>query len=247
MEYQVLRGEFSRFVRTAPHWQLKELSKELRAVQKERFISGRGRQCELVELAFTDEELERFMEAVDNPMDKICYTLMSVLGLRVGELCALRGEALEGDQLRIPTLKGGHGAVIRLPSSLLSLIPCVGPKERIFPITTKTLRERFRKYRAKAGLNEVYMTTEPCGKARIRNRRFRLSLHSLRRYAIWNIYKLKKDPDLARRFARHKHLQTTLEYFKSSRKDEIDALLGEICEPQTLRTLNRFEKQTKSS
>jgi integrase len=236
--FRSFRREFHSFIRTAPHWQLKELSAELRHTTKKRFISGHPKKCELVERGFTDAELARFLDVVKCPIDRACFMFMAVLGLRPCEVSAMRGRDLEGDQLRIPARKGGRAATLRIPPPLLQLIPCAGPDEPIFRRSPKNLRDRFNKYRAEANLNEQYMITEPCGKAGTCNRRFRITLYSLRHYAIQRIYMESKDPDLARRFARHKKLETTLEYFKSSRKEELEALLEHICEPRALRAYN---------
>lgn len=229
VKFLAFHREYMRQIRKLSHPKLKILSKEMAATIKERFISGRPPKTEMVERGFSESEFIQFMDVVDDEEDWRCFMLMATLGLRVGELAMLRGRDLEGDQLRITTLKGGYASVIRLPPQTLALLPQVAQDELMFKRSTKMLRDRFARYRAKSGLTGIYIYTQPCGHGRqTRNPRYRLSLHSLRHFAIQRVYSETKDADLARRFARHRHMETTEQYLKSTRKEELEMALGAI-------------------
>lgn len=180
------------------------------------------------------------MAAVDSDEDRAVFILMASLGLRVGELAALEGKDLEGERLRISGAKGGFSGYLRLPPGLLSILPQRSPGERLFP-NSKKLRRRFALYRAKSGLLEVYALGEPGGRARTRRPLYRLSLHSLRHYAVQRVMRLTRDPDLARRFARHKKLETTLRYFRSSRQEEIEGAVAELAASRCTWTPSGFQ------
>jgi integrase len=212
------------------HSRLKLLAVEIRQA-KGRFIEGRPPSTELVERGFTEEELVEFLAAVDDDKYTTIFTLMAALGLRASEVAALRGRDLEGDQLRIMSRKGGFGAMVRLPSSLLSLFPACGPQELIFGVTSWGLRLKFNHWRKKAGLDEVYLHTKPCGAGMGPRPCYRLSLHSLRHYAIQKFCRLSRDPDLTRRFARHRHQETTERYLQKTRKEEVELVLEGMAEP----------------
>jgi hypothetical protein len=95
----------------------------------------------------------------------------------------------------------------------------------------KALRDRFKAYRELAGLDEVYMRTLPCGKYGNENKRYRVTIYSLRHYAIQRFYSITRDLDLTRRFARHRHTETTEVYLKTSRKEEIERVVSSFSSP----------------
>ena len=240
MEFSDFMGEFRQQLEVLPHHRLKEIGKELSRVREKRFQRHEGCKVEAVERGFTDEEFARFMAVVGDDQDKAIFTLMATLGLRVGELCALKGKDLEGDRLRVSGAKGGFSGYLKLPPPLLSIIPLTEPEAKLFPRHAE-IRRRFDLYRSKAGLNDAYALSEPGGRNGTKRPLFRLSLHSLRHYAIQRVMKLTKDPDLARRFARHKKLDTTLRYLRKSRQEEIEGAIEALAipqEPETIKMLN---------
>lgn len=229
--------EFKKRIDDLPHHRMKNLSKELCGAREKRFPRT-SLKVETVERGFTETELGRFMAVIDDEADKAAFMLMATLGLRVGEFAALKGKDLEGDVLRIAGAKGGYSGYLRLPPSLHSIIPKKGPEERFFS-PSKELRKRFAHYRTKAGLTEVYAFGEPGGRSGARRPLYRLSLHSLRHYAIQRVMRLTKDPDLTRRFARHRKLDTTLKYFRSSRASELENVI-EALSPKFIQMGTKF-------
>lgn len=233
--------EFQKKIREVSHHKLMDWMKELREVTHERYTGGKPKKAELVEKGFTPSELDRFFSVVDDPEAKRCYLVMATLGLRLGELCRLKGSDYnpETKELRIPSAKGSYSGVIKLPESIAQIIPKKKPDEPLFNRTYKQLRDRFAIYREKAGLTDVYMYTEPCGVGRkTKNRLYRLTCHSFRHYAIQRFYRMCKDVDLTRRFARHKRSNTTAIYLQSSRKEEVEALLEQM---EVVTALSRSE------
>jgi len=239
VDFKAFRKEFSGQIQQVSHHKLIDLTKELREVTHKRYGGGKPPKYELVERSFEPFELAQFMEAVEDPIDKACFTLMVRLALRINELTNLRGRDLQGDQLTVRGLKGGFSfPAIKLPPSLLSLIPCVGPDEKLFPRSAKQLRDRFAIYRLKANLNDVYAYTKPCGVRGTVNPRFRLSLHSLRHTGIQEFLKASGgNLILTQKFARHRKITTTMKYLKKNEKEEIEDLLEQICEPQIIKAL----------
>lgn len=218
-------------IKGLPHQKLKALSKFIHTTRNRRFNEGNHESnCELTERGFTSEELQKLLAVIDDDEDRLAILLMATLGLRTIELCRLKGRDLVGDTLRITAAKGSFEATLRIPDKLLEIIPAREPNEPLIGKEAKTLRFRFRKYRDRAGLGEIYMTTKPCGLRMVRNRRYRLSLHSLRHYAVEQAYETTKDIDLARRLARHKDCATTMKYLKASRKGEVEAIVSGLAD-----------------
>jgi len=226
MDFRDFDAEFQRQIEILPHHRLKALGKALCRARERRFPRT-GLKVETVERGFTDKEFLQFMSCIDVQEDKAVFMLIATLGLRVGELAALKGRDIEGDMLRIHGSKGGYSAHLHLPPALLSIIPEKDPEENLFS-PSKEIRRRFARYRAQAGLTEVYAFGEPGGRAGTRRPLYRLSLHSLRHYAIQSVMRITKDPDLARRFARHKKLDTTLRYLRRSRQTEVEDVVAEL-------------------
>lgn len=220
-------SDFRRFIRTASHQKLMLLSKELRVATKARYGGGRKAKVEGVHRGFTFEELGRFMSVAEGEY-KAAFMVMAVLGLRVGELCALRGKDFENGRLRVKGEKGGFSGYFRLPGPILAVMPRRKPQERLFP-SHAMLRRHFIAYRAKAGLAEVYAHAEPGG----RNGRhvrplFRLSMHSLRHFTIETCDRLRRDPNLNRVVARHTKMDTQLRYLTYPMQQKVDQVICEI-------------------
>jgi len=204
--------------------------KELRDTTHRRYLSSGKKPLvdhEMCNRAFTDNELRSFLSVVHNKEDKACFVLMATLGLRENEVIRLRGRDLQGGSITVPASKGGCAGVYKLPPGVLESIPVCGPKERIFMATNlwgkprasnkaaiHALARRFRAYCNEAGLDDIYLHTKPCGKAGTENPRFRLSLHSFRRYAIRRFLLSSGSLILASKFARHRNVVTTLQYLK---------------------------------
>ena len=238
------KKRFRAWINGLSHHRLSDLRKEIRETTSKKYIEGRPSKIELVERSFDDRELKQFLEVVDDPLYKAAYLMMAVTGLRTGELLSLKGcDIVDGDQLRITSTKGSFDAFIKLPDALLKILPMRESQERLFPINNWTFRKKFAMYRRAAALVDIYARTLPCGPRMTRQRRYRLSLHSLRHYAISKAYELTKDPDLVRRFARHTQMDTTLRYLKSTRKNEVENVMERMSQNLPVVKVEREPRQ----
>lgn len=231
---------FQRELRIASHNKLKLLSKELRGALKERFRSGRAWKCEMVERGFSPSELQRFLGKVEDPEDEAAFLLMATLGLRVGELLSIRAEDLTGRFLRIRGSKGGYSATLPVPGPLWRLLPKRKAGSRMFPLRHQELRRRFGKYRELAGLAEIYAIGEPGGwECKQERPLYRITLHSLRHHAIQNFARASRDPDLTRRFARHRHQETTERYLRRDRRGEVERVIRIISQVEKVEKVEK--------
>ena len=119
----------------------------------------------------TKEELSTFFNAVDNYKFKTIFMLAYGTGLRIGEIANLRVEDIDSKKMRLFVRegKGNKERYTLLPEQSLEMLRTYWGKYRqnrrrgrIFlnetgeAITVGVIREHFRKYRRKAGLNEKY-------------------------------------------------------------------------------------------
>lgn len=225
------KTQFEDVINQASHHQLKTLSKLLTQTTKKRYPRYQALKCELIDKGFTIEEFKKFLSVVDDEKIKACYLIMAYLGLRVGELVGLKKADLKNNKLVISSLKGGYGSYLTLPGALLDLIRKYEEKgTKLIDITDRQLRYAFDFYRKKAGLNEVYAHARPAGKNKnFTKPLYRFSLHSLRHFGIQQVYDKSKDPELARKFARHRKIQTTLNYFRKNKAQEVEDIIASFC------------------
>lgn len=163
------------------HQHLKLMSRIVNEAKNQRYEAERRPKNAMVEHGFLPGEFRRFMAGVREPRDRLAFLLIAVLGLRPNEAARLRGRDVQGDRLLIPASKGGYEADLRLPESILRLLPMVGQGEPLLGMTKETLAKRFRAYRARAGMGEVYGRSKPGGPTGRQERLlFRYSLKSLR-------------------------------------------------------------------
>lgn len=170
---------------------------------------------------FTDEELERFFQAIKNKQHALFFLYQAEMGLRVGEVCNLKVSDISYNNrmLRIESEKSRKIDYLRIPPTLFELTLGYINKNRIqgrlFPKEPNGMRVRFREYSIRAGLHDVY-AHDTKG-----HRLHRLSTHSLRHYAITRFYALTKDIVKTQKFARHSRLETTQVYIHM-RMDEVN-------------------------
>lgn len=228
-DWQDFLNAFNRAVEMASHHKLKQLSKRIYREMKERYPRT-GLKCELVDKGFTQEEFSLFLSHVEDEKIKACFILMAYLGLRVGELTRLKKNDLDGNKLRINAEKGSYSAYLTLPDVLVNLIQKhKGRHLKLIDVSNRQLSYSFDLYRKKAGLDEVYSYSNPAGKNRNFTRPlYRFSLHSLRHFGIQQVYERSKNPELARKFARHRKIQTTLGYFRKNNAQEIENVIAQM-------------------
>lgn len=230
MAWPEFQRAFKHQIRGLSHQRLKELSKEISQTRKARFIENHEPRVEGIERAFTDDELNRFLSVVGDPVYKSAYLVMATLALRPSECANLRGKDLVGDKLRVSGAKGGFSGYFALPEWLLRQIPNCAQDDYLFP-SAKMLRGHFAECRKNAGLDECYLFTEPCGRHNVQNRRYRLSMHSFRHYAIQRFFNMTGDVWKTRAFARHRHLESTEQYMKKEIGGAINQVVSTMVMP----------------
>lgn len=231
MSWPEFRRAYHTQLLRSSHHQLIDISKDVHDALRRRYGKRKPLKVETVDRGFTDEEFLRFLAVVDDPMDRCAFQVMAKFALRVGECAQLNGKNIQNGVLIIPASKGGCAGCFRIPDGLKHCFPAREPEESLFQRTSKQLRDRFALYRQKAGLNEIYCHTDPCGRSNLSQPRYRLSLHSLRHYGIQAFYKECKDIELTQRFARHRYIEDTIKYLRNSRKGEIESVLGRLSGP----------------
>lgn len=219
---------FNNHLSALTKWRLVELGKKIHEERRSRFNDRNGPRVEMVERGFNETEFRLFMSVVDDRYDRICFTLMAALGLRIGEVLRIQGKHIKEGKLTILSEKGSFEACLTLPENILSMLPNLADEEKLIPIVSKNIRVHLYEYLKRVGLDEIYLITRPGGAGRVPSRRYRLSLHSFRRYAIQKFYRLTKDVDLTRRFARHRQVQNTETYLKTSRREEVELVLEKM-------------------
>jgi len=173
----------------------------------------------------TEEEFKKLLETTDKIRDYILLFICGNFGLRVGELVRLRASDIVNENnnyyLRVPTLKRNikkgiiKGSIKRghLPETyeeipfpsekVLDLVKKYIEKYKIkdwlFPwkgshLPEYTARRIFKRCARKIGLNPEY------------------SIHSLRHFKGYQIYKSKTDLKAVQTILRHKSIRTTEVY-----------------------------------
>ncbi len=212
----------------------------LSAARKRRFLRRRQPKYGNMNKGFTEEELIRFLNAVDDPRALLMFTYQAVLGLRIGEAVRLhvRDINLKTKELRIENQKGDRTDYLLIPPQLFEqtvryisdyedeIVKREGhlfwaenyPGRNSCPHISKDYaRGIFRRIIRRLKMDETYSFSEGQNPKLLH----RLTTHSLRHYAITNFSRKNNgNAVLTSRFARHTNLQTTMTYIHSD-KDEL--------------------------
>jgi len=189
---------------------------------------------------FVEEELVRFLNAVEEPKITLLFTYQAVLGLRIGEAVKLNVKDinLKTRELRIDNSKGDRIDYLPIPPHLFEqtlkfisdyedeIVKRKGhlfwadhyPERNPCPyVATGYVRNVFRQTVRKVKLDETYGLAD----SQTPKLLHRLTSHSLRHYAVTNFsQKNNGNVVLTSRFARHQKLETTMIYIHTE-KDEL--------------------------
>ena len=198
---------------------------------------------------FTEQEIQKFFRAVDNPKFGLLFSYQAQLGLRIGEVVRINVKDIkfESRELVVKTEKAMTLDALLIPAPLfqatLDFISSnteaiekaagyiffkeEGKSRTDEPFVAENyVRNRFRYYAEKAGLSEVYDQSDEL-KDRVPRSLHRLTTHSLRHYAITNFAKTTNgNVVLASRFARHASPETTMTYIHTSKEELYDGIEG---------------------
>jgi integrase len=227
--------------------QIEELRSEIKSHYLKRFRRPKTPKYGSLGKAFTEQQLTAFLRQIPNPKHRLIYSLMSQLGLRIGEACKvnLNDINLETRELKVRTEKARQldSLIIPLPLFREMLEFCKANSEAIGQsqgyvffreakfskraepyVETNYIRNMFREYVEQANLDEVYDVSEESD-GRTPRRLHRLTTHSLRHYAITRFARSTNgNVVLTSRFARHRDMSTTSRYISTDKKELYDVI-----------------------
>jgi integrase len=223
-------------------WNLVKAISILSESRKSRFLRRRTPKYGSMRKAFTEEELERFFNVIDDPKYHLLFSFQATMGLRIGEAIRvnIKDINLRTRELRIFTEKSRKTDYLLIPIKLFdrtvkyidqfqeeiakakgflffSFTKGRRTKDTEPRITTETAGSYFQRYIKKAKLEEIYgYSSSP-----IPRPLYRLTPHSLRHYSITNFCRANNgNIMLAAKFARHQKAATTMIYLHTD-KDEL--------------------------
>jgi integrase len=225
--------------------QLQQMQSVLHKTQTKRF-AGKRRTPKYGSLskAFTDTQLTQFFRVIDEDKFRLIFQYQAQLGLRIGEAVRVNVKDINFETREI-TLKTEKAKVIDtllVPNQLfkdtlafisrheseiekaLGYVFFRSPERSLWAdhfIEQNYIRNRFRYYVVKTGLDQTYDTSEESVAGRPVRSLHRLTTHSLRHYAITSFSKQTNgNLVLTSRFARHADPSTTMVYV-STKKEEL--------------------------
>lgn len=212
----------------------------LRELKRRYWKSRRATKRGNMQKSFTDDELSVFLRSVMNPKVRFAFQLMAGLGLRVGEVCLLRLDAVHLDKacVYVQTEKAMTGDRVYLHPAIFPIVQTWIQVHRA-EITASGgwlltgrygkghmspdwLRNEFRKTLLRLNMGEVYCMSDETD--RPTRKLYRLSTHSFRHYFVTKVYNTTRDLRLAQRLARHRDISTTQIYITKT-QEELDACL----------------------
>ena len=214
---------------------IEELQRQIAKHFVKRF-AGKRKICKYGHLnkGFTPQQLKAFFDVADSPKMRLIFMLQSSVALRIGEAVRvnIRDINFETRELLVRTEKAQTLDTLLLPIPLFSEMADFIAKYKVeiehadgyvfFADSRKTkrkglfvsqdyVRNKFREYLTKAGLDSVYSASDE-STDRTPRRLHLLTTHSLRHAAITNFYNQTKDLLLTAKMARHLEPQTTTNY-----------------------------------
>lgn len=196
--------------------------------------------------ALSQDQLERLFTVVTDARHLMCFQMQALLGLAVNEAVRVKSEDIDFANGRVyiyrKKTKNIEFAVLHptieelLQDYLTEHIKSIEASGGYLIYNTKSkghlspenLRWKFREYREKAGLDQLYLTIKTTGNQRGNNAGVRklhvYGTHSLKRYYTTSVYQSTRDPNLTRELSRHKQYSTTQEYIGVSEDQKHEAL-----------------------
>jgi integrase len=247
-------------------WNLVKAITILSEARKSRFLRRKTPKYGSMNKSFTDEELERFFNMLDDPKMHMLFSFQAIIGLRIGEAIRvnIKDINLRTRELRIFTEKSGKTDYLLIPIQFFdrvikyidayekeiakakghlffSLEPGHRTQNTALHITTHTARTVFQKCMRKAKLDEIYGYTSGTNPKPL----YRLTPHSLRHYAITNFCRKNGgNVMLASKFARHTNLQTTMVYIHAE-KNELYESIERAQDDRLMKKIKEMQEATK--
>lgn len=241
-----IKQELEHFGRYLTKWNVVKAITIFSEARKRRFLRSRRPKYGSMNKGFTDEELDRFFNVIDDPKAHLLFSFQAILGLRIGEAIRMNVKDLnlKTHELRIFTEKSGKTDYLLIPEKLFdATLRYIATYEKEMAgatgflffsfaygrrtqkteahVTRETARDVFHEYIKKAGLDEIYGYSVGAHPKPL----FRLSPHSLRHYAITNFCRKNGgNVVLAGRFARHTNIQTTMIYIHTKKEELYESI-----------------------
>jgi type 1 fimbriae regulatory protein FimB len=185
---------------------------------------ARPKGTEKVGLKYLNEaQLDRFFKAIDKSgshRDRFLFRLILFLGLRISEASLLKLEDINFDsyQIAVKGLKNGRSRVYDLTGRLWHKLsmwlkyrkaeknPYLFPSDRYFdePVTAQSLKNLFKEYAEKAGLNGDF------------------SIHSLRHSCGITLARKGESAISIMLWLRHRSIQSAQVYFEQLQDEEMN-------------------------
>ncbi|MBU1681250.1 site-specific integrase [Candidatus Micrarchaeota archaeon] len=207
--------------------------------RKRRFLRSRIPKYGSLNKGFTEDELVKFLNCVDDHKALLLFTFQAVLGLRISEAVQIHVKDinLKTRELKIHNVKCDRLDVLPIPPQLFEqTIKYISDWEdeivrhegylfysEFYPRNNKTphirtdyARVYFTKALNKAKLDETYAISTGSQPKLMH----RLTTHSLRHYAITNFAKKNNgNVMLTSKFARHRKINTTMVYVYTQKEE----------------------------
>ncbi len=245
--WREFRKRFKTFCYELSDLKLKQLSKIVNAVRREKYRKNQKYLSEGVDRIFTEDELCAFFNALPNQKYRLAFMLQLALALRISELAPINVRDIDFHRqtIIIHEQKTGKHIEKKVPAELFErLIAYIGhrkaeikahggflwysdgsPSKKLQkPHNSKDwLRNLFNKTRDKAGLTRTYADSKD-GK-----RLYAISTHSLRRTGITRMARaLNGDVFKLKLYSGHKKTDSLEKYVQYNSKEEIAKLIDEV-------------------
>ncbi len=249
-EYERLINSLYSVLPTLTHHQIKLVKKIVHKQFLKKFAKNQPPKYGSLNKGFTEQEAQMFFRTIDNPKLRLLFSYQAQLVLRIGEAVKLNIKDIDFQSREI-TIKSEKSytldtLIIPIPLFRLTLEYIKQNNNQIEsstgylffkeegkfshrdePYLSKDyVRNSFRFYVQKAGLDRVYDSSDESNYDRTPRSLHRLTTHSLRHYAITSFSKQTNgNIILTAKFARHRATAVTLTYISTSKQElykEID-------------------------
>ncbi len=230
--------------------EIKDILSVIYRIKKKRFRGNMPPKYGSLNKGFTKQEVQMFFRVIDNLKLRLLFSYQAQLGLRVGEAVRLNIKDIDF-QTRELTIKSEKSntldtLIIPIPLFRLTLEYLKQNNKQIETsmgylffkedgyysernqqyLSKDYIRNRFRHYVQKAGLDRIYDSSDETNYDRVLRSLHRLTTHSLRHYAITSFSKQTNgNIILTAKFARHRATGVTLTYISTTKQElykEID-------------------------
>jgi integrase len=239
------------------HHQIKEVKRIVHKQFLKKFARNQPPKYGSLNKGFTEQEVQSFFRTINNPKLRLLFYYQAQLGLRIGEAVKVNVKDIDFNsrELKIRTEKAHTLNTLIVPMPLFKLtLEYIQQYEQYIQkdgylffkeegkyshrdepyLSTDYVRNSFRYYVQKAGLDEVYDSSDETNYSRTPRRLHRLTTHSLRHYAITSFAKQTNgNVVLTSKFARHRSTGVTQTYISTTKQElyqEIDNTFSQQAE-----------------